>query len=168
MLLSRPPLTARRRPVRLACFRHAASVYPEPGSNSPSELPKTRTPSAIALDRCLPTTLRLLRRLTPNRPPDRSVVQSAARTFSIRPAFANRQVPLEPSRAVPRGQKTQAPRGDLGVSASAHAACPPPVLPGTSPCCSPVLFVSLGGPPPRRADFLAPPRWRPVLATPLW
>ena len=24
--------------VRLACFRHAASVYPEPGSNSPSEL----------------------------------------------------------------------------------------------------------------------------------
>ena len=40
MLLSRPPLSPPRRTgtVRLACFRHAASVYPEPGSNSPSEL----------------------------------------------------------------------------------------------------------------------------------
>jgi hypothetical protein len=40
VLLSRPPLclTRRRNTVRLACFRHAASVYPEPGSNSPSEL----------------------------------------------------------------------------------------------------------------------------------
>src|SRR5439155_8551158 len=34
--LSRPPLAGRSPPVRLACFRHAASVYPEPGSNSPS------------------------------------------------------------------------------------------------------------------------------------
>ena len=29
-------VTPRRKPVRLACIRHAASVYPEPGSNSPS------------------------------------------------------------------------------------------------------------------------------------
>ena len=35
MLLTRPPLT--RRSVRLACLKHAASVYPEPGSNSPLE-----------------------------------------------------------------------------------------------------------------------------------
>ena len=28
-------VSARRRPVRLACIRHAASVDPEPGSNSP-------------------------------------------------------------------------------------------------------------------------------------
>ena len=28
---------ARREDVRLACVRHAASVYPEPGSNSPSK-----------------------------------------------------------------------------------------------------------------------------------
>ncbi len=34
MFLSRSPLTARRLPVRLACIRHAASVDPEPGSNS--------------------------------------------------------------------------------------------------------------------------------------
>ena len=32
-LLTRPPLT--RRFVRLACVKHAASVHPEPGSNSP-------------------------------------------------------------------------------------------------------------------------------------
>ena len=30
--------------VRLACFRHAASVYPEPGSNSPSKPPHRHPP----------------------------------------------------------------------------------------------------------------------------
>ena len=46
MLLSRPPLSPprRTRTVRLACFRHAASVYPEPGSNSPSELSESIPP----------------------------------------------------------------------------------------------------------------------------
>nr|ANA07985.1 hypothetical protein 5E7_031 [uncultured bacterium 5E7] len=34
-LLTRTPLT--RRSVRLALIRHAASVYPEPGSNSPTK-----------------------------------------------------------------------------------------------------------------------------------
>jgi hypothetical protein len=38
VLLTRPPLAARRQPVRLACIRRAASVRPEPGSNSPDEL----------------------------------------------------------------------------------------------------------------------------------
>ena len=38
-LLTRPPLTFRKsklshQSVRLACVKHAASVYPEPGSNS--------------------------------------------------------------------------------------------------------------------------------------
>ena len=33
-LLTRPPLIALLLPVRLACIRHAASVSPEPGSNS--------------------------------------------------------------------------------------------------------------------------------------
>lgn len=37
MFLSRSPLSARRHPVRLACIRHAASVDPEPGSNSSSK-----------------------------------------------------------------------------------------------------------------------------------
>ena len=39
VLLRRSPLSAPRRtpPARLACLRHAASVRPEPGSNSPSE-----------------------------------------------------------------------------------------------------------------------------------
>ncbi len=37
MLLTRPPLSYPRRnnSARLACIRHAASVRPEPGSNSP-------------------------------------------------------------------------------------------------------------------------------------
>ena len=38
VLLTRPPLTLSRRTrsARLACIRHAASVRPEPGSNSPN------------------------------------------------------------------------------------------------------------------------------------
>src|SRR5260370_6095557 len=35
VFLPRPPLSRLRKSVRLACVRHAASVYPEPGSNSP-------------------------------------------------------------------------------------------------------------------------------------
>ena len=38
VFLTRPPLPARKQDVRLACVRHAASVYPEPGSNSPSKM----------------------------------------------------------------------------------------------------------------------------------
>ena len=34
MILSRAPLTSQETCVRLACIRHAASVRPEPGSNS--------------------------------------------------------------------------------------------------------------------------------------
>ena len=34
MILSRAPLTEQAPCVRLACIRHAASVRPEPGSNS--------------------------------------------------------------------------------------------------------------------------------------
>ena len=35
VLRTRPPLMPRRTPVRLACVKRAASVRPEPGSNSP-------------------------------------------------------------------------------------------------------------------------------------
>ena len=38
VLRTRSPLTLLRMSVRLACIRHAASVHPEPGSNSPYEL----------------------------------------------------------------------------------------------------------------------------------
>ena len=48
MLLTRSPLTHpsknQDRPVRLACVKHAASVRPEPGSNSPKK-PKTKQTS---------------------------------------------------------------------------------------------------------------------------
>jgi hypothetical protein len=37
VLLTRLPLSARGRTVRLACLIHAASVHPEPGSNSQSK-----------------------------------------------------------------------------------------------------------------------------------
>ena len=41
MLLTRSPLSPRMQapldPVRLACVKHAASVHPEPGSNSPTK-----------------------------------------------------------------------------------------------------------------------------------
>src|SRR3981189_635282 len=52
VLLTRSPLGhplpyGRESLVRLACVRHAASVNPEPGSNSPSK----RRPKALALSR---------------------------------------------------------------------------------------------------------------------
>jgi hypothetical protein len=66
VLLSRPPRSRPKAPVRLACFRHAASVYPEPGSNSPSELSETIfpywkrwRPTISTQIVTLPTTLRL-------------------------------------------------------------------------------------------------------------
>ena len=49
------PLAETNRRVRLACVRHAASVCPEPGSNSPSKLclrKKTHVMTRAALSRC--------------------------------------------------------------------------------------------------------------------
>ena len=43
VLLTRSPLSIRRCFVRLACIRHAASVHPEPGSNSPFDLCSKRS-----------------------------------------------------------------------------------------------------------------------------
>src|SRR5262249_2892200 len=40
--VTQPSATAPEGAVRLACFTHPASVCPEPGSNSPSNLPSTR------------------------------------------------------------------------------------------------------------------------------
>ena len=41
-----PSPSVKRKDVRLACVRHAASVYPEPGSNSPSVLSTSSAPPA--------------------------------------------------------------------------------------------------------------------------
>ena len=38
VLLTRSPLNLQVSSVRLACIRHAASVHPEPGSNSPFDI----------------------------------------------------------------------------------------------------------------------------------
>ena len=46
VLRTRSPLGVLLHPVRLACIRHAASVHPEPGSNSPSIAVPTGTPQA--------------------------------------------------------------------------------------------------------------------------
>jgi hypothetical protein len=52
VLRTRPPLACPtcchvRLRVRLACVRHAASVYPEPGSNSPFDLTLTPLTSTL-------------------------------------------------------------------------------------------------------------------------
>ena len=47
VLLTRSPLIFRRRFVRLACIRHAASVHPEPGSNSPLSFYLSQTISCL-------------------------------------------------------------------------------------------------------------------------
>jgi hypothetical protein len=50
VLLTRLPLPLLPESVRLACVRHAASVYPEPGSNSPYTLCSDHTHLEYALD----------------------------------------------------------------------------------------------------------------------
>ena len=57
-LLTRPPLSKARRlySVRLACVRHAASVNPEPGSNSHVKISSRSEPSSIAGFLVLPVT----------------------------------------------------------------------------------------------------------------
>ena len=60
VLLTRPPRsTPEGVPVRLACIRHAASVVPEPGSNSPSWLPDPRRRGSAAPSRGALTRVRL-------------------------------------------------------------------------------------------------------------
>ena len=66
MLLTRPPLKYPRRDlfVRLACVRHAASVHPEPGSNSPSSKEQSEDCKGLTFEpehRILPITFQLLR-----------------------------------------------------------------------------------------------------------
>jgi hypothetical protein len=67
VLLTRPPL---RKPycysffVRLACVRHAASVHPEPGSNSPSRKEQSEDCKGLTFEpehRILPITFQLLK-----------------------------------------------------------------------------------------------------------
>ena len=56
VLLTRSPLIAREQAlevtVRLACVKHAASVRPEPGSNSPLMFDYRRTDKSLPLEGC--------------------------------------------------------------------------------------------------------------------
>jgi hypothetical protein len=73
--------------VRLACFRHAASVDPEPGSNSPSLIraPEGPCPQTRSLRVPHPTTLRLLscHRPVPGEHLDRLTVRTQNSTGSV-------------------------------------------------------------------------------------
>ena len=108
-------------PVRLACFRHAASVYPEPGSNSPSK-PTDAVCTAIdgPIDKGSPsllTTLRLFRSLTAlPRPttPHRICIRAAPRLDRIPHPSSHRQELIGMRR----------PPGAGGEEASAAAYCP--------------------------------------------
>ncbi len=64
VLRTRLPLTLRllKASVRLTCVKHAASVHPEPGSNSPLYFNvRFLYPDSSTLKRFFPTTLQLLR-----------------------------------------------------------------------------------------------------------
>ena len=61
MLLTRLPLTLQfpKTSVRLACVKHAASVHPEPGSNSPLYFFKLQVSIQLLRFTCLDTSLRI-------------------------------------------------------------------------------------------------------------
>lgn len=56
VLLTRSPLEYPRKGLsaRLACVKHAASVRPEPGSNSPLKNNTTTTPNDAAMEKEMP------------------------------------------------------------------------------------------------------------------
>lgn len=56
VLLTRSPLEYHRSGLsaRLACVKHAASVRPEPGSNSPLKNNTTTTPNGAAMEKEMP------------------------------------------------------------------------------------------------------------------
>jgi hypothetical protein len=76
VLLTRPPLTERKqasvRSARLACIRHAASVRPEPGSNSPkrkliglfNSTPTPKVSSRLRFSYCPAPARNALRKIT--------------------------------------------------------------------------------------------------------
>ena len=63
VLLTRSPLDLGKQAflplVRLACIRHAASVHPEPGSNSPFDIDSTLLRFVIMIVRVLSVILRI-------------------------------------------------------------------------------------------------------------
>ena len=67
--------------VRLACFKHAASVRPEPGSNSPSKISSIEI--ELAPSGGASTTRILTVRLRQQRPPRKQASGAVARTRSL-------------------------------------------------------------------------------------
>ena len=93
-------------PVRLACVKHAASVRPEPGSNSPSRAGigsprgdfryQTRTQNRQLLTSLSVSALTLLQRVNLDRSRDRPHWRNRGRLLptSIRPLFRCQGAPL--------------------------------------------------------------------------
>ncbi len=162
MLLSRPPLTPRRMPVRLACFRHAASVYPEPGSNSPSELPRTLVLSDLAGSPSPHhSSLVKVPRPSVGCPISRcGLVVYPRLPPSVKPGSSFR-------RWLRRDKKPKRLAATWESRPSADAVCPPLALVGTLPCCSPWSLLPRAVPRPVAQTFWRPPCRRPVLATTL-
>lgn len=78
----------RRDPVRLACIRHAASVNPEPGSNSPPTLlclPGPKTSAGLCSSRCVRHLAHPHRIFPPCRPPKGPAGHSGASVLHLRP-----------------------------------------------------------------------------------
>ena len=144
MFLTRPPREPPESdPVRLACIRHAASVDPEPGSNSPPAIavpddPTPLSPGARSMCALLATTpaRRIQQIPAASRPGTHSPPTSHAR-----PAISTDSTTQDTTSTHPRFPQTKAPsRFSVFAPSSAH----PASLPANHQCahlltCPPCL-----------------------------
>lgn len=103
----KPLLAQRPTPARLACLRHAASVRPEPGSNSPSEF------SGLSRSPCHYAVLKVRRITTAGSPPRGQIPDRAPYLYQPCTPLSRRLSPASSHTASPG--TGSCPRGALSV-----------------------------------------------------
>ena len=133
VLRTRPPLATAvpacagtARPVRLACVKRAASVRPEPGSNSPLNPYSLKSPSRSSFDFWF-----LLNFLT-----SVSTSSTSVGVLPQHPATLSR--PRTPGQNPPKPARTSFTQSSCQFQPGRPSAClhpPPPVSPSKRGCC---------------------------------
>ena len=120
--VTQPSATAPEGAVRLACFTHAASVCPEPGSNSPSIAPRPQGTEIDGFVLPLSFTLRLLR----SRPPDKNAPRPQPRSLPTGGRARDRiRDPLPCCQGAPRLSSGEGRRAQRGGYLRRLVAVPP-------------------------------------------
>jgi hypothetical protein len=161
VLLTRSPLEYPQKGLsaRLACVKHAASVRPEPGSNSPS---KTSTENKTQAKKRKTSNRQNHRSSTQKEPPPQPNKQAMTRRIHTNQFIDKhtvefskiRRAPERPSLEVTRGQPVKTYRSSArGVKSNRPSSCrlASPPQGRTTACCDGVQATRSGAVPPTRA-----------------